>query len=249
MATTMSLSELMVAVRQRADMMPNGYVPSLGSTSYFVTDPELISYINQSYFELYDLMVSCFGEDYFVKTPPQMIATVQGTALYALAADFYKLLGVDLLLGSTDDSAVTLKKFEFLARNRYAVPNQQSFAGVTNLRYRLQGNNLWLTPDPSGGQNIRVWYVPRLTPLAALVDTADGISGWTEYIITDAAIKCMQKQESDVSVLMAQKQSIASRVKTMADTRDAGAPPTVSDAIGNQLGWTDGMGNGMGASY
>jgi hypothetical protein len=69
-----------------------------------------------------------------------------------------------------------------------------------------------------------------MTTLASDTDTVQGVSGWTEYIIVDAAIKMMQKEESDVSVLIAQKQALLARIEAMAHNRDAGMPSTVADA-------------------
>lgn len=236
MATTMSLSDLRTAVRQRADMV----------NSQFVTDAELTSYINQSYFELYDLLIQKYGSDYYVKTPAATITTDGTNMLFDLPTDFYKLLGVDLALSTTQDSFVTVRPFNFSDRNRYAVPNFQSFYGVTNLRYRLASNKLWLTPIPRSGQTLRVWYIPRMTTLSADADLADGISGWTEYIICDAAIKCLQKEESDVSVLGAEKAALINRIEAAASNRDAGQPATVSDNQYSDLWWPTGSGSGSG---
>lgn len=247
MATTMTLAQLMTAVRQRADMTTAGYTPSLTGTDFFVSEPELISYINQSYFELYDLIVASYGNDYYVATPYQF--TTDGTTtLYNLPSDFYKLLGVDLSLsGGNPGSWLTVRGFEFNDRNRYSVPNFQSFYGVTNLRFRLTGNQLWLTPTPQAGQVMQIWYVPKMTQLTALTDTCDGISGWTEYIICDAAIKCLQKEESDVSVPMAEKMALIKRIEAMAENRNAGPPPKVVDNQTSDMWWPgNGIGNGSG---
>lgn len=233
MATTMTLAELRSAVRQRSDM----------ENSLFVKDAELNSYINQSYFELYDLLVQKYGDNYFVASPYSF--TTDGTNdEYNLPSDFYKLLGVDLALSQSTDSWVTIKPFNFQERNRYAVPNFQSFYGITNLRYRLQGNKLKLTPIPQANQPMRIWYVPRMTTLANNNDTVDGISGWTEYIIIDAAIKCLQKEESDCTVLLAQKASIIQRIENAAENRDAGFPKTVSDVAFSNYEWPYGSGSG-----
>lgn len=244
----MTLGQLMTAVRQRADMTTAGYAPSLTGTAFFVSEPELISYINQSYFELYDLIVAAFGNNYYVASPYQF--TTDGVnEMFALPADFYKLLGVDLsLTGGTPGSWLTVRGFEFNDRNRYSVPNFQAFYGVTNLRFRLNGNSLWLTPTPSSGQVMQLWYIPRLTTLAALADTADGISGWTEYIIVDGAIKCLQKEESDVSILLAQKQALIQRIEAMAENRNAGPPPKVVDNLTGDVWWPgNGISNGTGS--
>lgn len=231
----MTLLELRNATRQRADIV----------NSQFVTDDELTSYINQSYFELYDLLVQCYGNDYYVAEPYSFVTDGVNNK-FALPVDFYKILGLDLALSNSLDSFVTIKPFKFTDRNRYAVPNFQSFYGVTNLRYRLEGDKLLLTPIPSQGQTIRLWYVPRLTILVADADLLDGISGWTEYVITDAAIKCMQKEESDVSVLMAQKQALIARIQSAAENRDAGNAAVVGDVMYGDLWSPSGSGSGFG---
>jgi hypothetical protein len=235
MAKTLTLAELRAATRQRADMV----------NSQFVTDAELNSYINQSYFELYDLLVSKYGDNYYVA--PAYTITTNGTDdQYALPTSplLYKLLGVDLGLSNTSDSYVTIRPFEFIDRNRYAVPNFQSFYGLTNLRYRLNGDKIWFTPIPAANQRIRLWYIPRMTTLALDTDTVDGVSGWTEYIICDAAMKCMQKEESDVSVLMAEKQMLIRRIEAMAESRDVGSPAKVSDNLYSDFWFPTGSGSG-----
>lgn len=220
MATTMTLSELETAVRERADMV----------NSTFVSQHELQGYINQSAFELYDLLIQKYGDNYYVADPFQFV-TQFNQAFYNLPADFYKLLGVDLQISPSEPASwVTLKPFNFIERNRYAVPNFQSFYGVTNLRYRLQADKLWLNPVPQANQYIQIWYVPRMQTLSNPSDTLQGVSGWTEYVIIDAAIKCLQKEESDVSVLMAQKQAMIQRIESAAENRDAGSPATVADS-------------------
>lgn len=238
MATTLTLAQARLLCQQESDMV----------NSTFVSDAEWTSYINQSYFELYDLLVQKYGDDYYANS---VTFTTDGTnELYALpngtnysaAAAFYKLLGVDLAVNSGTDSYVTLQRFNMSDRNRYSAPNIQSYNGVTNIRYRLNGNNVWFTPLPSGGQTVRLWYVPRLTTLSAEGDTMDGISGWTEYVIVDAAMKAMAKEESDVSVLMARKMGLVQRIEAAAENRDAANPMTVSDNQHNNFGWVDGTG-------
>ena len=241
MATTLSLLELRTATRQRADIV----------NSQFITDAELNSYINQSYFELYDLLISKYGDNYYV-APVYTITTDGINDQYALPnspptiPQFYKLLGVDLGLSNTSDSFVTIRPFEFIDRNRYAVPNFQSFYGLTNLRYRINGDKIWFTPIPAANQRIRLWYIPRMTTLALDTDTVDGISGWTEYIICDAAMKCMQKEESDVSVLMAEKQMLIRRIEAMAESRDVGSPARVSDNMYSDFSFPSGSGGNFG---
>lgn len=230
MSTAMQLSELITATRQRADMV----------NSQFVSDSEVTSYINQSYFELYDLLIQKFGDNYYVA--PQLTITTDGVnsqfalpdgSLYSNAPAFYKMLGVDLVLNTNvPSSAVRLEQFDFNNRNDYGFPNVQAFGGASNLRYRINGSKIWFSPLPSANQSIGLWYIPRMTTLSTGTDAVDGVSGWTEYIIIDAAIKCLQKEESDVSVLAVQKGEMIKRIEAAAENRDAGSPPTVADVVG-----------------
>lgn len=243
MATTLTLAQLRTLCQQESDMV----------NTTFISDAEWTSYINQSYFELYDLLVQKYGDDYFsisaeitTDGSSQLYALPNGT-LYDSAPLFYKLLGVDLNLApGTQESWVTIRRFNMSDRNRYAVPNFQSFYGVTNLRYRLNGSNIWFTPIPTAGQVMRLWYVPRLTPLSGESDTCDGISGWTEYIVVDAAIKAKDKEESDTSVLMARKMGLIQRIESAAENRDAANPATVSDNMSQEYCWPNAGGNGSG---
>lgn len=222
------LGAIRMQAQQRADRV----------NSNFVTKTEWNDYINQSYFELYDLLVTAY-EDYYLNEytfqtdgsssryplPNGVITNLNGS----VARPFYKLMGVDLGLANNDNAWVTLKNFDFISRNRYVFPNITStFAGVFNMRYRVMGNDLMFIPTPSAGQYVRVWYIPRMLRLLKDTDMADGISGWTEYVIVDAAIKALQKEESDVTVLMAQKVALLDRIQTSAMNRDAGQPSKIS---------------------
>lgn len=250
----LTLLQLRTQCRERADMKNATGV----YTNAFITDTELNSYINQSYFELYDILVQKFGDDYFVADPLQFEA--DGTTfLYPLpdgdnydeAPALYKFMGLDLALGGASDNAswVTIRPFMFADRNRYAVPNFQSFYGITNLRYRLNGSNLYLTPIPAAGQILQMWYVPKLVELADDEDIAQGFSGWLEYVIVDAAIKMLNKEESDVSVLLAQKQALLRRIESAAENRDAGNPQVVSDTQWQDYQFPAGAGTPYGGSY
>lgn len=219
--------------------------------SDFITDQEWNSYINESYKELYDILIQKFGDDYYVATP--YTYTTSGTvdpvtqaSTYPLPMDFYKLLGVEVALNPQDpNSWVTLRKFEFIQRNLWNFPNVYTFYGVTNLRYRLNGNNLYIVPIASSGQTIRIWYAPRPNQLINDTDTLDMVSGWEEYIIADICIKAMAKEESDVTVFAAQKGALLQRITEVGENRDIGEPETVSDSKLRNFSWSDTNGNGF----
>jgi hypothetical protein len=247
MGGEMSLSELQTRSLQRADRL----------NSEFVTQSELTSYINQSLYELYDLLITVY-EDYF-KAPSAIFITTGGNqSIYPMpngvltfqrqnivtgalesyvAEPIYKLLGVDLGLNIGNNGWVSVNKFNYMDRNKFFFPNSGStIYGVFNCQYRWMGSNIELIPVPSASQPIRINYIPRLRQLLLPQDiTTTSISGWLEYVITDVAIKVLVKEESDITALMAQKMALKKRIEESSNNRDAGRPDTISDVRG--AGW------------
>ncbi len=188
----------------------------------FVADAEWDVFIQRSYAELYGLIVTEFGNDYFVQSPNsgyqfttdginQLFNLPDGVSpSFAGASAFFKLLGVDLRV-SAPNQWVSLHPFPFAERNRYSLGN----------------NNI-----PMAGQVIRLLYVPRLVVPTADSDLLDGVNGWTEYIVVDACIKAMGKEESDVSPLFARKQALIDRLNSEVENRDAGFPAVIADTRG-----------------
>ncbi len=249
------LSQIRLAAMERADRV----------NSNFVTLPEWNRYINASLTELYDMLVTQYGEEYFA-APSASFLTAGNQSSYPLPngvlntftdqdgnpfapAAFYKLIGVDLAVNA--NSYIPIKKYMMLDRNQYAYQNSNSsIYGYANMKYRIIGNEINFIPTPSSGQNIRLLYVPRMTMLLRDTDiTTAGINGWIEYVITDAAIKALQKEESDVSVLAAQKLMLIKRIEASSMNRDAGQPDTITDSRGAFGPWgnTGNFGNGGGA--
>jgi hypothetical protein len=210
---SVTLTTLRARVRERADM----------TGSSFVTDAatSLDAFINSACDELYDLLVTKF-QDYF--TTSGTVALVAGTDTYALATTFYKALGVDVLDGSIYRS---LQKFEFAERNQYA---GVTAVPLTRMRYQVRGSNLVFHPAPGSAGTAKHWFIPLRTQLSAGSDTFDPINeGWTEFAVVAAAIRCLQKEESDVSVLMAEKAELKRRIEEAAANRDVGGPSRVVD--------------------
>jgi hypothetical protein len=98
------------------------------------------------------------------------------------------------------------------------------------------------SPTPTPGASTRLQLSASSVGPGSLV--ADGVSGWLEYVVTDAAIKMLQKEESDTSTLQFQKAALIKRIEAAGENRDAGSPATIAD-----VQWTNGtwpFGNGFG---
>lgn len=247
----LSLGELRQRCQERADRV----------NSQFVTTPEWNFFINQSMYELYDLLITAY-EDYFA-APPLAFTFNGSDSSYPLpngsnyltnsvaAPSFYKLLGVDLGIASSSNAFVTMNKFNFIDRNRFVYPNTAStIYGVFNLQYRVFGNQIKFIPTPSAGQPAQLWYIPRLTTLLKDSDITElGFSGWLQYVIVRAAKYALDKEESDTSKLDSELLFLKSRIEETAMNRDAGQPDTISDTrqgggYGSGFGW-----NGSTAGY
>ena len=118
----------------------------------------------------------------------------------ALPTDFYKLRGVDLYEGGRYHP---LKPFNFNER-------------------------LYMEDDDVTG-SYRLWYVPTATTLTAGSDTVTLGNGWESYIELDAAIRMLNKEESDISALMALKEGVKARITTVAKNRDVSMPQVITD--------------------
>jgi hypothetical protein len=206
-----TLASLITQTRQRADI----------EGSQVVTDSELTGYINSSIKELYDILVSTY-EDYYLS---ETTATVTTGDSITLPTDFYKLRGLDYAEGSVYYQVLP---FKFNQRNQQNVELFSATPAVKS-RYRVQGSVIKLVPATAAAGTYRVWYIPRATELSLTTDTFDGINGWEEFVIVDAAIKCMVKQELGTQELEKQKRDLIRRIEAMAPNRDADAPACIKD--------------------
>lgn len=167
-SSKVSLGSLRIQAQERSDTENN---PAISTEAWN-------SFLTNSYKTLYDMLLSAYGNDYYVATTYSFTTTnaqsyglPDGSPAYVSsdgtqAPKFYKLLGVDLQYSSSPSGYVSLKRFEFIERNKFASPNTSvSWNGYSNLRYRLEGDNLFLVPIPMVGQTARIWYAPAPTNL------------------------------------------------------------------------------------
>lgn len=178
--------------------------------------------------ELVDKLVSAGASDYFESTNTQNI--VSGTASYALPADFYKMLGVDIL--TDNNTYVNVARYNFGDRNRY---NNDPIAAVERQRvkYRIRGANVVLVPTPQWSETngLRMIYVSSTHGFdtANTSSTMDGIMGWEDYIVYDCLVKFIGgKEEGDSSQWMQLLGKVNARIDEMKD-RDRGDPDYVRD--------------------
>lgn len=206
--------------------------------SNFLTTDEWNFNINQSANKLYDKLVTKFGDKYFLAPPIQIpsngtdVIPMPDGLLYGGAPALYKLAGVDSSTNLGNNQWFTLPKFNWIDRNKYST---LQLAGTTNAIFGLQycenGNNIYFIPMP-GAVAFQLWYVPILRQLLQDTDMMPfSISGWSELVMIDAAIKALIKEESfdAANVLIGERTEMVNRIETTAANRDVGTPNTVSN--------------------
>lgn len=241
----MSLAELRLRSQQTADRVD----------SQFVVTSEWNAFIRLAMYELYDLLITSYedlfsSENAFVTTNgttqnypipngyDNYLGGVYGAAGGVPAKALYKLAGMDLGVNTSNDAWVTLRKFNFIDRNRYVYPNSTStIYGVYNMAYRLMGDFFNIIPTPSGNQQIRIWYAPKLPGLLRDSDlTTLGYSGWLRYPIVRAAKYALDKEEgSDTGKLDQELGFLKQRIEQTSQNRDDGVPDTISNTRSDPL--------------
>lgn len=238
-----NLGYLRYEARLRADMLK----------SNFITNDEWNIMINQSAAELYGLLVTKFGEDYFMA--PLQVFQTQGQQFYPLpdgtnylntngipdpngkpAAACFKVYGMDLnSYGAQLSNAtgwVSMSRFNISDRNKYNLllgAASNNVAGqYCQFQYREMGTYVEILPINSG-QYLRLWYVPLVVEMLQDTDMLPySYSGWHEYVVVDVASKALAKQQlfDQSQELLNRKNALLLRIEGEAANRDVGQPNT-----------------------
>lgn len=236
--------------------------------SPYLTTDEWNFNINQSAAELYDILVTKFGDDYFFA--PFLIIPLAGVPSYDLpdgsnypingvnSPALYKLCGVDANLSGAAPGSnagwIPLARTNWIDRDNYTTwPNQAgALNNIYQMSYRVMGQKIFIFPVNTN-QLIQLSYVPILPQMLQDSDMLSfSISGWSEYVIVDAAMKAMIKEESleKWNALQSMKDRLLERIETTAANRDVGQPNSVSNTRSTMgdpgfSGWgSGGMGGG-----
>lgn len=244
-----NLGYLRYQARLRADMLK----------SKFVTNDEWNLMLNNSAMELYDLLVTKFGEDYFL-APPLVIQSnsalsyplPNGTNYLQIggipnnsgtpAQACFKVYGVDFnsfgaQLNNTQ-GWVSMSRFNWADHNKYNVLLGAASNNVSgqycSFQFREMGDQIFIIPSNSG-QYFRLWYVPLNPQLLLDTDMMPfGYSAWWEYVVIDASAKALSKQQlfDQSQDLMNKKDALIMRIETTAANRNVGQPNTATNSRG-----------------
>ena len=215
MARSRTLTELIAEVRQRADIE--------GSTH--ITDAEITRMLNQSIARLYgEISQRCEG-DYATKVT---ITTASAVEAYALPNDFWRLSSIPPI-GNLSGRQTTMRRWSTHDRGLLLDP-VRSWSSARPVYYRLiASDQISFLPIPDGVYSVDVWYIPASPILVAAGDKFDGRNGWEEFVIIDAVIKCITKEEGDASVFAQEREMLRREINEQAASKDLADTERVQD--------------------
>jgi hypothetical protein len=197
-----TLAQIREKVRQRADIQ---------NEKKRYPDSELDRYINDSYKELYATLV----RHSLIREEAQQRITADGSVAYNLEDNHYSTLGV---FKEESRHYRRLRKHSHRHRPHGA---QEAINGEA-FRYRIAKSGgvkrIELVPRPQNGVYVLV-YVPILADLTE-EDEMDAVLSYDEYVVIDAAIKALRKENSDTSNLMSEKAAIEVRIIAAAEAEE-----------------------------
>lgn len=241
---TSTLTDLVNRVRYRTDQ----------ENSTFVSYTELEQYIQESYFELYDLIIESEGPTHYWES--YYFNTVANQTLYNLVdsegangqpLNIYKLIGVAVDVAG-DGKYRPIRQFTYPQRGRFADATS-GWSTHRSVYYRMgtqidrdadvaggkQYRTITLKPTPTGVHSVELLYIP--TPIE-LKDTATEefflhYAHWDEYIVVDVAAKVLEKEESEADHLYRRKEELRQRILWHANTMNLDDAGAVNDVVSN----------------
>lgn len=203
--------------------------------SDFIGDDEGEEYLEAAWREFYLLMVGQF-DNLCLKSESYPFTITPGTSWYGMPQDFLKAKLVELQDGA-DSTYHRLRPLSSLTEivpfrigNRRARPTHYWLQGLPeNGALPSQGPvGFWPLHNPDQTYTVRLWYVPNLS-LVDLTGTYGmaHVAGWDEYVVITAAMKMKDKEESDCSVLMAERATLWDNMKRVLTPMDESEPPHV----------------------
>jgi hypothetical protein len=230
-----SLATLLTRTRQRANLE--------GTAGGFLPDAELTDLVNGSIADWYDLVRgSTWGGQWYRQS--WTFSTLPNVSAYALPVNCASIISIDGMLAPSL-TPISCVRYQEEQRNWFKL--LQIFGWFVNqaVWYQIQGPNVNFAPVPQSAFTITINYVPTAPVLAQFQnDKLDSINGWDEWIVLDAAVKCLVKdgQLDMIQELKAQREAQRMRIAAAAPQRDLNQSEGVHetgrwDAYGDDWGF------------
>ena len=237
------MSKAVTLLQLRADARLYADRRTSDEDNSFITGSELTRLINLQLGELYDLLVSARGHEFYAAD--STLSIVAGTASYNLPADFYELLALNLEWSPTDVEPVSPLNHQ---QDIWKLANYSySWDRWSHKAYRLRGSQIDMYPTPRTAVTARLYYVPAFSDLSADSDTFDGVNGWEKLVSLGAAIEMLEIEEAGSgSRLQPIYDRQYERIESLAADRDAASEIEVRDITSRRLKYPSATGTTIG---
>lgn len=216
---TVTLAQLRERVRQRADIQ--------NQTKRY-PDTELTQLINDSYKELYGTLV----RNLLIRPEATQTITTDGSASYALNSDHFATLGVFF--------DVNGDWYSLLARHSvkdrpFGITSTITGEATSYRIAEISGvKRIEFFPVPSG-RDYYITYVPFPDNLTADTDTVAVWLAWPEYVVLDASIKALRKENTDTRALEVDRERLLQRITDECAMTEMTESLKVTDTRRNQV--------------
>jgi hypothetical protein len=230
------LSDLRLAAQQRCDRV----------NASTITTAEWNGYVNASAARLYRALTGLY-EDYNVSQYPFVLAGGAGGNTLPIGNGtgvpaFDKLRHISRIvipagqLGGVEATyAPVLRADSPMEFDQLSAPVLMPYYGglTQRVKYWLYGQTIEIRPAASAGASYVLWYIPSYTKLVNDSDTIDSTwmatNGIDEYVVVDAAIKALVKEESDATLLVQEREAMRAEIMQQFAQRDDGQPGRIVD--------------------
>ena len=196
----------------------------------FVTDNEIVVWLNKGYRRLYNNLINCYEMYKITSDDLTMIADQKD---YDLPSDFLKLVKVFWV--GDDEREYPLTRMTLHESDTYA------FSVSEPRRYTLLGDKIRFWPIPEAGKTIRIYYNPAATAFTDASTDIDFEQHQDEYCIYYAAREAKIKEQSPISEIERKMMELELACKTVITPRDTSDSAQIMDVMYNDNSRDDWM--------
>lgn len=220
---TITLAEIRLGARELADEET--------TLQAYVDDPELNRMVNRSIKRWYGMVAMAVPERYESVQTLTVTAATQSTTqiaattgLATLPTDYMATLVLDYV--NVDTTRIPLRLLQLLERNRFQSQGGNSPA----VAYRVIKGDIKFSPRPTKvGEQYEHRYVPTAPILVGDTDLLDGINGWEQWVVYDAALQMLMKQETQLGDIRAERDRLGAEIEAAAALRVWGDATRIAD--------------------
>lgn len=204
MGVSITAADVIEQVRLRLDY------PTF-TTATYIKSTDMLTFAKYSLRRL-SAIIRMANSDYFLTTTTT--TTTPSTATVSLPTNCTDVRQVAWLRSSTESVPLQVAGVD-----DFLVATERVEAWGAPPLYRLQSGLIRFFPTPSATYTISIYYDTGIF-ITGDEDAIDAQPGWDEWLVHDIACKCLQREEKDYSMHMAERDIVQREIVAQARQRD-----------------------------